>query len=454
MESMKARINGCLIGMGAGTMLITAVICLISLSQAYIRHIHGDMELMADLLYVRYENDGGLELTSEETGRMRVTLISPDGDVLYESDANAEDMDNHLERPEVQEALQGGNGEAHRESLTLSEDTYYYARLLEDGNILRVAMRTNSIFSMYGGVLISLFLIGVVVIIVSVGISMLLTKKLMGPMHQMAQHLDHIEGMPLYAELQPLSDALLDYQKKTHDLEKVRQEFTANVSHELKTPLTTISGYAEMMEAGMIQEKDISNCAGKIRKEAARMQKLIGDILELSKLDEPEMQRERKVLDLYQIAEHCIESAQLQAEQHQITLHLEGSSQKVLGEEGMLEELIGNLCDNGIRYNRPGGSVTVRVQEEPTGGVRLSVEDTGIGIPEEHQRRIFERFYRVDKGRSRESGGTGLGLAIVKHIVQQHGAQLQMKSAPDQGTCISVIFPAVSTAQGNQASKK
>ena len=120
----------------------------------------------------------------------------------------------------------------------------------------------------------------------------------------------------------------------------------------------------------------------------------------------------------------------------------------------MLEELIGNLCDNGIRYNRPGGSVTVRVQEEPTGGVRLSVEDTGIGIPEEHQRRIFERFYRVDKGRSRESGGTGLGLAIVKHIVQQHGAQLQMKSAPDQGTCISVIFPAVSTAQGNQASKK
>lgn len=421
-------------------MLITAVICLISLSQVYIRHIHGDMELMADLLYVRYENDGGLELTSEETGRMRVTLISPDGDVLYESDANAEDMDNHLERPEVQEALQGGNGEAHRESLTLSEDTYYYARLLEDGNILRVAMRTNSIFSMYGGVLISLLLIGVVVIIVSVGISMILTRKLMEPMRQMAQHLDHIEGMPIYAELQPLSAALLDYQKKTRDLEKVRQEFTANVSHELKTPLTTISGYAEMMEAGMIQEKDISNCAGKIRKEAARMQKLIGDILELSKLDEPEMQRERKILDLYQVAEHCIESAQLQAEQHQITLHLEGSSQKVLGEEGMLEELIGNLCDNGIRYNRPGGSVTVRVQEEPAGGVRLSVEDTGIGIPEEHQRRIFERFYRVDKGRSRESGGTGLGLAIVKHIVQQHGAQLQMKSALNQGTCISVIF--------------
>ena len=409
---------------------------------------------MADLLYVRYENDGGLELTSEETGRMRVTLISPDGDVLYESDANAEDMDNHLERPEVQEALQGGNGEAHRESLTLSEDTYYYARLLEDGNILRVAMRTNSIFSMYGGVLISLLLIGVVVIIVSVGISMILTRKLMEPMRQMAQHLDHIEGMPMYAELQPLSTALLDYQKKTHDLEKVRQEFTANVSHELKTPLTTISGYAEMMEAGMIQEKDISNCAGKIRKEAARMQKLIGDILELSKLDEPEMQRERKILDLYQVAEHCIESAQLQAEQHQITLHLEGSSQKVLGEEGMLEELIGNLCDNGIRYNRPGGSVTVRVQEEPAGGVRLSVEDTGIGIPEGHQRRIFERFYRVDKGRSRESGGTGLGLAIVKHIVQQHGAQLQMKSAPNQGTCISVIFPAVSTAQENQESKK
>lgn len=453
-NSMKGRINRSLIGMGVVTMLVTAAICLSSLSAAYIQHVRRDMETTGDMLCRSYEleNTEALSLFNQEG--MRITLISPEGSVLYESAGSAQEMDNHLERPEVREALEGGKGEAHRESRTFLEDTYYYARLLKDGNILRVALRTNSIFSMYAGVIIAVVAIGAVIISVSVLISMLLTRKMMEPVQNMAKHLERVGELTVYEELRPLSEALSAYQKRTYELERVRQEFTANVSHELKTPLTTISGYAEMMENGMVKDKDISGCAGKIHKEANRMLTLIGDILELSRLDEPEMKRESKSVNLYAVAARCVEAAQLSAQKHGIRLYLQGDGCVVEGEEGMLEELTANLCDNSIRYNRPGGRVTVTVMKDfETGGTVLSVEDTGIGISEEDQRRIFERFYRVDKGRSRETGGTGLGLAIVKHIVQQHGARLQIKSALNQGTRIDVIFPPVGIPQESVESK-
>ncbi len=444
MNSMKSRIHKSLIGMGAITMVVTAVICVISLSGAYIHHVQQDMEVMADILCDDYEQDHDTNLERFSEYNMRITLISPLGDVLYESDANADVMDNHLERPEVIEALEGGTGDAHRESMTLSMDTYYYARLLEDGNILRVSLETESIFSLYTGVFWGLFGVGCLIVLVSVVISALLTRKMMEPVETMAKQLDHVGELSLYKELKPLSEALTSYQKRTSELEKVRQEFTANVSHELKTPLTTISGYAEMMENGMVKDKDVPGCAEKIHKEAGRMLTLIGDILELSRLDEPEMVKDLRPVNLYQVALRCIESAELLAKKHEVNLSLQGESRLVWGEEGMLEELVANLCDNGIRYNKPQGKVTITIREDPkTRGTILEVADTGIGIPEEHQRRIFERFYRVDKGRSRETGGTGLGLAIVKHIVSQHGAQIQMKSALGEGTCISVLFPAL-----------
>lgn len=441
-NSMKSRMKRSFIGMGVLTMLATAIICIAMLSAAYTRRVVDDMEMTADMLCLSYETENPGDLSIYETNNLRITLISPQGTVLYESDADADGMDNHLERPEISEALSGGKGEAHRESTTLATDTYYYARLLDDGNILRVALRTNSIFTMYSGVLIALTGVGAVIVLAAILFSVLLARKLMEPVEGMARHLDHVGEQQVYEELQPLSNALATYQKRTAELEKVRQEFTANVSHELKTPLTTISGYAEMMQNGMVKEKDMAECAAKIHREAGRMLSLIGDILELSRLDEPQMHKDLRPVDLYGIAASCVESAQLSAERHQVSLRLEGASHIVLGEKGMLEELIANLCDNSIRYNRPGGSVTVGVYDDPqSGGARLRVEDTGIGIPKEHQQRIFERFYRVDKGRSRETGGTGLGLAIVKHIVQQHGAQIQIKSAPDRGTCIEVSFP-------------
>ena len=442
MNSMKKRINLSLIGIGVATMLVTALICLITLSSMYVDHVRQDMEITADMLCSAYERGDTADLSIFNTSRMRVTLISPDGTVLFETDGNMEVMDNHLERPEIKAALEEGKGKARRISITMDIDMYYYAKLLEDGNIVRVSMQAESIFSIYRGMLMWMILVGGIIVIGSIVTSMILTRKLVDPVQRMAQKLDHVNEVDMYEELVPLADALTVYQKRNHELEKVRQEFTANVSHELKTPLTTISGYAEMIENGMVKAGDIPNCAGKIHKEAGRMLTLIGDILELSRLDEPGMQKDLQQVDLYQIAKQCLEMAELSAQKHQVQLFMEGTPSMVMGEKGMLEELVANLCDNAIRYNRPSGRVTITVKRDGiTFNTILKVEDTGIGISEEDQRRIFERFYRVDKGRSRETGGTGLGLAIVKHIVQQHGAKIQIKSALDQGTCIKITFP-------------
>ena len=442
MNSMKKRINLSLIGIGVATMLVTALICLITLSSMYVDHVRQDMEITADMLCSAYERGDTADLSIFNTSRMRVTLISPDGTVLFETDGNMEVMDNHLERPEIKAALEEGKGKARRISITMDIDMYYYAKLLEDGNIVRVSMQAESIFSIYRGMLMWMILVGGIIVIGSIVTSMILTRKLVDPVQRMAQKLDHVNEVDMYEELVPLADALTVYQKRTHELEKVRQEFTANVSHELKTPLTTISGYAEMIENGMVKAGDIPNCAGKIHKEAGRMLTLIGDILELSRLDEPGMQKDLQQVDLYQIAKQCLEMAELSAQKHQVQLFMEGTPSMVMGEKGRLEELVANLCDNAIRYNRPSGRVTITVKKDGiTFNTILKVEDTGIGISEEDQRRIFERFYRVDKGRSRETGGTGLGLAIVKHIVQQHGAKIQIKSALDQGTCIKITFP-------------
>ena len=442
MNSMKKRINLSLIGIGVATMLVTALICLITLSSMYVDHVRQDMEITADMLCSAYERGDTADLSIFNTSRMRVTLISPDGTVLFETDGNMEVMDNHLERPEIKAALEEGKGKARRISITMDIDMYYYAKLLEDGNIVRVSMQAESIFSIYRGMLMWMILVGGIIVIGSIVTSMILTRKLVDPVQRMAQKLDHVNEVDMYEELVPLADALTVYQKRTHELEKVRQEFTANVSHELKTPLTTISGYAEMIENGMVKAGDIPNCAGKIHKEAGRMLTLIGDILELSRLDEPGMQKDLQQVDLYQIAKQCLEMAELSAQKHQVQLFMEGTPSMVMGEKGMLEELVANLCDNAIRYNRPSGRVTITVKKDGiTFNTILKVEDTGIGISEEDQRRIFERFYRVDKGRSRETGGTGLGLSIVRQLVTLHGGDISVQSTPGKGSTFTVKIP-------------
>ncbi len=220
--------------------------------------------------------------------------------------------------------------------------------------------------------------------------------------------------------------------------EKKRQEFTANVSHELKTPLHSIMGSAELLESGLVKEDDQKRFVGHIRKEAERLLTLINDIIRLSQLDEDSEQVKEEV-DLYQLAEEVLQILEESAERKKLTLTLEGEHCMIHGIRNYLYEIIYNLCDNAIRYNRDNGNVTVNLKEADK-GIHLSVSDTGIGIPREHHSRIFERFYRVDKSHSKETGGTGLGLSIVKHAAACHNGKIGIESEPDKGTRISIYF--------------
>lgn len=225
------------------------------------------------------------------------------------------------------------------------------------------------------------------------------------------------------------------------ELDIMRQEFTANVSHELKTPLTSISGYAEMIESGLAKDSDIKTFAAKIHKEAGRLVALIGDIIKLSQLDEEPAKPKQDVrVDMAALVEECADSLVISADKHKVSIETDTVPCVVRGDRGMLYELVYNLCDNAIRYNKENGSVLLRVRPQD-GKTVLTVKDTGIGIPKEHQARIFERFYRVDKSRSKQTGGTGLGLAIVKHIAEQNRASIQLKSKDGEGTEITVTFP-------------
>ena len=260
----------------------------------------------------------------------------------------------------------------------------------------------------------------------------------------MTEDLDHIQDNVPYKELIPFAESIHSDRILRENNEKMRQEFTANVSHELKTPLTSISGYAELIETGIAKPEDVPGFAQKIHVEASRMIQLVNDILQLSSLDnasetgsEPEME----TVDLLNVAKECVERQKLNARRAYISLTCLGESALVHGNRPLLDELCQNLCDNAIRYNRPGGKVQITTACNRDGHCTLTVTDNGIGIPKEAQTSVFERFYRVDKSRSKATGGTGLGLAIVKHIALIHGARIKLESQVDVGTTITVTFP-------------
>ncbi len=222
--------------------------------------------------------------------------------------------------------------------------------------------------------------------------------------------------------------------------EKIRREFTANVSHELKTPLHSILGCAELLQSGMVKPEDMGEFTGQIYSEAGRMVRLIEDIMNLSKLDEGSADLKRIEVDLFEIAKSAVRTLESEAERASVTITVHGESSLMNGIPHLLGGIILNLCDNAIKYNKENGKVDVKVRDED-GSVVLSVSDTGIGIPGEHQARVFERFYRVDKSHSKEVGGTGLGLSIVKHSARIHGAKIEMQSTPGEGTTITLRFP-------------
>ncbi len=266
-----------------------------------------------------------------------------------------------------------------------------------------------------------------------------LTKCLVEPIEQMADNLESVYQKVPYPELIPFALTLQAAEEEKKQSEEQRREFTANVSHELKTPLTSILGYSEMIETGLANKEDIKLFAGKIRSEAERQLHLIADIIQLSELDVKSSKDNFEKVDLYALSESVAEYLSFAAQNYQVSLSIEGKHLTVMGSKSLLEELIYNLCDNAIRYNRPNGKVVIRIGKKGE-RIVLSVSDNGIGIAPQYQNRVFERFYRVDKSRSRDTGGTGLGLAIVKHVAIQHDAELFLKSLPGLGTTIEVSF--------------
>ncbi len=442
---MEEKINKRLFMMGLISLLMTVLALTMVFQSTYDHQVKADLRQEAELIESVYENAGSLE-SVDGGDDLRVTLIAADGAVLYETDADSEQMENHLERPEVLQALEQGSGEATRQSETVGYKTCYYAVRLSDGNVLRVSREVLSIYASFDRMLLIIFLLIFVVLAVSVLFSVLLTRNLVRPIEEMARNLDEIDENIPYPELEPFARKIKEQQLKKREVDRLRREFTANVSHELKTPLTSISGYAEMIENGMAKPEDIKDFARKIHNEAGRLISVIGDIIQLGEIEEPG-DIELAPVNLSEIAAETVDSLSFAAERSGVHIAFAGRTDCVVdGSRDMLGELMFNLCDNAIRYNKPGGSVQVTTASDGN-VVVLTVADTGIGIPIEHQQRIFERFYRVDKSRSKQTGGTGLGLAIVKHIALKHGANIDVDSTEGEGTTLRVTFRASKTLE-------
>ncbi|MBO5315405.1 MAG: PAS domain S-box protein [Clostridia bacterium] len=486
-----------------------------------------------------------------DSSMFRFTLVSADGEVLYDSQATAEDMENHLEREEIAEALKNGNGSSARYSSTLTERTFYEATRLQNGDILRISVSQVTV----GALMLSMLPAIVAIILISAVVALVLSHKMakdiVKPLNELdlenpAENETYEELAPILTKLnkqhKQITRQMQELRQKSDEFEQItasmneglvlldkkgmvlsinsaakklfsadetavgrdfltldrstemsraiekaldgkraefreerngseynfiisriesdgktvgvvilcfdvtetafaernRKEFTANVSHELKTPLQSIIGSAELLENGLVKPEDTKRFVGNIKNEATRLVSLINDIIRLSQLDENSEPATESV-DLYDVANEVIEVLTVSAAKKQVELNLNGESCVMNGIRRYLYEIVYNLCDNAIRYNKDGGKVTIDLKNKD-GNIILSVSDTGIGIPAEHHSRIFERFYRVDKSHSKETGGTGLGLSIVKHAVSYHGGTIKLDSKIGEGTTITIIF--------------
>ncbi len=437
---MRKKINTELVLIAAVAIILTSIFATFTYYRIFQTEVFGSLRTCAHVLAesIPDENSdlGDYPVVDED---LRITLIDEDGTVFMDTNADIGGMGNHGERPEIKQAFLEGEGRDVRRSETLERSTFYYAMRLKDGDILRVAKETGSIYSMFFDAIPSLMLIAVILFAFCALLAHFLTKSFIAPIEKVAKNLDGQVDVGDYKELTPFLVTIQEQHKNIIKSAKMRQDFTANVTHELKTPLTSISGYAELIESGMTGEKETRRFAKEIHRNAKRLIRLINDILQLSELDTRETTLETEQLNLYGMAATCVEMLKINAEPNQVKLNVKGKSAWIEGNRSMIEELLYNLCSNAIRYNKPNGTVEVSVNKTEE-GVLLQVADTGIGIPVKHQERIFERFYRVDKSRSKERGGTGLGLAIVKHIVAEHGAKISLESEEGVGTTISVLF--------------
>ncbi len=368
----------------------------------------------------------------------RITWIAADGSVLY--DSGHQELGNQRDCDEIGKAMTAGEGQAVRKEEASGVRTMYYAFRCEDGTVLRLS-RPLSIVRYAVHAVSPVLWVFLLVLIISAVMAFRIAKYILKPVNEL--NLDDPEADTTYPELAPLvhriQEQKMTIRRETLERESMRKEFSANVSHELKTPLTSISGFAELMRDGLVPDDKVREFAGDIYRESQRMITLVDDIMRLSKLDEETGFPDAENVSLYRAAEEIIRSLRTQAAKRGVTVSLTGEDIEVKGVRQIIQEMLYNLVDNAIKYNRDGGSVTVNVRYED-GRPSFSVADTGIGIPEAEQERVFERFYRVDKSHSKTIGGTGLGLSIVKHGAIYHDAQVRLQSEPDKGTTVTVVF--------------
>ena len=380
-----------------------------------------------------------LNQISELSTPNRITLIHPNGIVYYDNTVDATTLENHENRQEFLGAITNGVSQVSRYSSTMTEKTLYFARLLSNGDVLRISCNQHSVWVLILGMSQILLVMLVIAVIISGISASLISKKVVEPLNKI--DLDNPEVSEVYDELKPFTKRIAEENFEKAQREELRKQFSANVSHELKTPLTSISGFAEILKAGVNDGETVRDFATSIYDESQRMITLVNDIIKLSKLDEKSISLEKESLSLRETAREAISVLSSSAKKKNVEINWTGDSGLINGVQPVIYEMVFNLIDNAIKYNVDGGKVDVSIKNRPeTGSVIFSVKDTGIGIPANEQERIFERFYRIDKGRSKENGGTGLGLSIVKHAAKYHDASILVNSTPAKGSTFTVMF--------------
>ena len=426
-----------------------------TLADATSANLSQETELIAAALNEQQEPIAFLRSLDRED--LRITLINRDGSVAYDNEASPSMLPNHGDRPEVVEALESGSGSAERSSTTLDEIMLYRAVALDNGQVVRLAQAQPGVAAILLSLVAPMLLIAAAGAVLSFFLARRESRAIIAPLQEV--DLDHPRRSYeyAYAEMVPMLERIESQRQELKrqmavlaDNDRMRREFTANITHELKTPLTAISGYAELIANGMVEgEDDLRNFGGRIYREAGRLAALVNDILTLSNLDEAERASEGEAVPIGSTEPIELSRAILTVEQRleqvarqsNVTIGHETKPVVIEGVSRLIDELIYNLASNAIRYNRPGGTVALCCGTNDEGHPYLSVADTGIGIAPEEQGKVFERFYRVDKSRSKARGGTGLGLAIVKHAALYHRAAIDLSSELGVGTTVTVTFP-------------
>ena len=439
---MKRKINSVIISLVVCVITLITIVSSISFSSIYEKNEIIELQNECSLVIKGYELDDISYLESIEDSSLRVTLIDLEGNVIFDNQLNESEMENHASREEFKEAKENGYGISKRYSSSLLK-TYYYVAYKLDNNIIRVSKVADSTLYILFINLWPLYIVAIVLIICSILLGFLLSKKIVDPINNI--NLEHPLENNKYKEIEPLlirieaqKNELMKENEEVLNASKVRQEFTSNVSHELKTPLHVISGYAELIKEGIVKDSDVKEFGEKIYSEASRMSKLVEDIMKISKL-ESDKTFEKTELKLKNIVVAIINSLMIEADKKNVKFKLSLNDCSIRGNYDSIYSLIFNLVDNAIKYNKTNGKITIKLQEV-SNNVILSVKDTGIGIPKEDLDRIFERFYRVDKSRSKDSGGTGLGLAIVKHSLIVNNATIKVESELKKGSTFTVTF--------------